>query len=57
MLAAGIALTVVALVVFVVQTLRTEPETSAAMVGILVLAVVLDLVWSRIRAGRARAER
>jgi hypothetical protein len=39
-----------------VQTLRTEPETFVAMVGILLLAIVLDLVWSRVRAGRARAD-
>ena len=56
-LVAGIVLTVVVLVVFVVQTLRTEPETFVAMVGILVLALLLDQVWSRIRASRARADR
>ena len=57
LLVAGIALTVVVLVVFVVQTLRTEPETFAAMVGILVLALLLDLVWSRVRSRRAGAHR
>ena len=52
-LVAAIVLTLVVLVVFVVQTLRTEPETFVAMVGILLLAIVLDLVWSRLRARRA----
>ena len=36
-----------------VQTLRTEPETFVAIVGILVLAIVLDLVWTRLRTRRA----
>jgi hypothetical protein len=47
LLIAGISLTVLVLAVFAVQTLRTAPETFTAMVGILLLAVVLDLVWSR----------
>ena len=46
-------LTVLVLLVFAVQTLRNEPETFVAIVGILVLAVGLDLVWSRMRARRA----
>jgi amino acid transporter len=49
-LVAAIVLTLVVLLVFAVQTLRTEPETFVAIVGILLLAIVLDLVWSRIRA-------
>jgi amino acid transporter len=52
-LIAGIALTVVVLLVFGVQTVRTAPETFAAMIGILVLAIVLDLVWTRLRRPRA----
>ncbi len=48
----GIALTALVLLVFAVQTLRTAPETFIAMIGILVLAVVLDLVWSRMRKHR-----
>jgi L-asparagine transporter-like permease len=51
-LVTGIALTVIVLVVFAVQTLRTAPQTFAGMVVILVLAVVLELIWSRIRAHR-----
>jgi hypothetical protein len=54
-LIAAIVLTLVVVVVFVVETLRTEPETFAAMVGILLLATVLDLIWSRLRARRAAA--
>jgi len=56
-LAAGIALTTVVLVVFGVQTLRTAPQTFTAMVGILVLAIVLDLIWSRVRDHRAATQK
>ncbi|MCX5042525.1 APC family permease [Aldersonia sp. NBC_00410] len=52
LLVAGIALTVVVLVVFGVQTLRTAPETFTAMIGILLLAVILDLVWTRLQRRR-----
>jgi len=55
-LVAGIALTTVVLVVFGVQTLRTAPQTFTAMVGILVLAIVLDLIWSRVRDHRAATQ-
>jgi hypothetical protein len=47
----GIVLTIVVLLVFAVQTLRTERLTFA----ILCLAIVLDFIWSRIRARRAAA--
>jgi amino acid transporter len=50
---AAIALTVLVLVVFGVETLRTAPETFTAMIGILALATALDLVWSQIRGRRA----
>jgi amino acid transporter len=42
------------LLVFGVQTAVTAPETFVAMVGLLVLAVVLDLVWGRVRSRRER---
>ncbi|RZL75463.1 MAG: APC family permease [Rhodococcus sp. (in: high G+C Gram-positive bacteria)] len=48
-LLAGITLTVVVLAVFAVQTLQTAPETFTAMIATLVLAVVLDLTWTRRR--------
>ncbi len=51
-LVAAIVLTVVVLLVFAVQTLRNEPETFIAIMGILVLAVGLDLLWARMRAAR-----
>lgn len=54
-LVAAIVLTVVVLLVFAVQTLRTEPETFVAIIAILVLAVGLDVVWARVRAGRTRS--
>jgi hypothetical protein len=51
----GILLTVVVLLVFGVHTLRTEPLTFVAIIAILCLAIVLDLIWSRIRARRGAA--
>jgi amino acid transporter len=48
-LVAAIALTAVVLVVFAVDTAQTAPETFTAMIAILALAVVLDLVWTRVR--------
>jgi hypothetical protein len=48
-------LTVVVLIVLGVQTLRTEPATFVAIIAVLVLAIVLDLIWSRIRARRSAA--
>ena len=49
---AAIAVNVVVLVSFAVDTWRTAPETFVAILGILVLAVVLD-GWTRSRARRA----
>ena len=49
------SVTLLVVVVFVVDTLRTEPQTFVAMVGILLLATVLDLVWARLRARREAA--
>ncbi|HSE71971.1 MAG TPA: APC family permease [Nocardioidaceae bacterium] len=54
-LVAGIGLTLVVLAVFAVQTLRTAPATFTAMLGILALAILLDLLWSRLRRHRAAA--
>jgi amino acid transporter len=48
-LVTAILLTAVVLVVFAVDTARTAPETFTAMIAILALAVVLDLVWTRVR--------
>ncbi len=55
LLLAGIGLTTVVLLVFSVQTLRTEPVTFVAIIGILALAIVLDLLWTRLRARRSAA--
>lgn len=55
-LVAGITLTAVVLVVFAVQTLRTAPETFTAMIAVLLLAIVLNLVWGRIRGRRAASQ-
>jgi amino acid transporter len=52
-LVAAIVLTVAVLLVFAVQTVRNEPETFIAIIGILVLAVGLDLAWAQLRARRA----
>ena len=46
---AAIAVTAIVLVFFTVDTLRNAPETFAAIVAIALLAVVLDLVWKRMR--------
>jgi hypothetical protein len=54
-LVAGIVLTVIVLLVFGVQTPRTEPATFIGILGILALAIILDLIWSRIRARRNAA--
>lgn len=51
-LVAAIALTAGVLVVFAAETLRTAPETFTAMIGILLLATALDLLWSRVRQHR-----
>jgi amino acid transporter len=49
----GIAATVIVLGFFAADTLRNAPETFAAIVGMTVLAVVLDVVWKRIRERRS----
>jgi amino acid transporter len=49
---AAIVATAVVLAVFAVDTARTAPETFTAMIGVLVLAVGLDLVWTRLRRRR-----
>jgi amino acid transporter len=45
----GIAATAIVLGFFAVDTLRNAPETFVAIVAIALLAVVLDLVWKRMR--------
>jgi hypothetical protein len=37
---------------FSLQTLRNAPDTFVGVIAILVLAVALDLVWSRLRKAR-----
>lgn len=56
-LVTGIVLTVIVLAVFAVQTLQTSPETFAAMIAIVALAVVLEILWSRLRTHRASKAR
>lgn len=45
----GVVVTTVVLGFFAVDTLRNAPETFAAIVAVTALAVVLDLVWKRVR--------
>ena len=45
----GMAATAVVLGFFAVDTLRNAPETFTAIVGMTLLAVVLDVVWKRMR--------
>jgi len=47
--------TAVVLVMFAIDTARNAPQTFTAMIVMAVLAVVLDLVWKRIRARRLDA--
>ena len=46
------AATAVVLVLFGIDTARNAPQTFTAMILLVVLAVVLDLVWKRIRVHR-----
>jgi len=45
----AMAATAIVLVFFAIDTLRNAPETFAAIVAITALAVVLDLIWKRVR--------
>jgi len=54
---AAIAVTAVVLVFFAVDTVRDEPETFVAIMGIALLAVALDAVWKRSAAARATKTR
>jgi amino acid transporter len=49
----AMAATAVVLGFFAVDTARNAPETFSAMAGIAALAVLLDLVWKRVKARRA----
>ena len=51
----AIAATAIVLVFFAVDTVRNAPETFGAIVGIAVLAVVLDSVWKWTRGRRGTA--
>ena len=46
---AALVVTATVLAFFVVDTLRNAPETFVAIVAILILAIVLDTVWTRVR--------
>ena len=56
MLALAIASAGVVLVTFVFTTLIHEPASIVTLLGILVLAVGLDLWWKRIRARAGRTK-
>src|SRR5215216_2244340 len=45
----GLAVTVVVLGFFAVDTLQNSPETFSAMIGIAALAVAIDFIWKRMR--------
>ena len=47
------AVTAIVLAFFAVDTLRNAPETFGAIVAMTLLAVVLDVVWKRVRDRRA----
>ena len=48
----AMATTAIVLVFFGIDTLRNAPETFVAIVCVTALAVILDLVWKRIRGPR-----
>jgi amino acid transporter len=48
----ALVLTVATLYSFVTTTLVEEPATMFTLLALLVLAVVLDIIWKRIRSGR-----
>jgi hypothetical protein len=45
----GMGATAIVLGFFAVDTLRNAPETFEAIVGMTLLAVVLDVVWKRVK--------
>lgn len=45
----GMAATAFVLGFFAVDTLRNDPETFGAIVAMALLAIVLDVVWKRLR--------
>jgi amino acid transporter len=49
----GMAATAIVLGFFAVDTLRNDPETFGAILAMALLAVVLDIVWKRMRDRRA----
>lgn len=51
----AIVATTVVLVAFMASTLREEPQTFVAMLGILALAVALEFLWSAVRSHRRAA--
>ena len=48
----AVASTVIVLVAFMFTTLVDEPATAVALVVIVVLSVLLDLWWKRVRDAR-----
>jgi uncharacterized membrane-anchored protein YitT (DUF2179 family) len=56
MLVLAIATAAVVLVTFVFTDLIKEPASIATLLGILVLSVVIDLWWKRVRDGRQASQ-
>jgi amino acid transporter len=52
MLVLGLVTSAIALIAFMVTTLINEPRSIVVLILILVLSIVLDQIWSRIRDGR-----
>jgi len=52
----GIIVTVIVLAFFAVDTARNAPETFAGIIGVGLLAVLLDFAWSRRRSRLAPSE-
>jgi amino acid transporter len=52
----GVAVTSIVLLLFAVDTLENEPTTFAAMVGLALLALLLDAVWTWYRDNRLQPQ-
>jgi amino acid transporter len=49
----ALVLTVTTLISFAVDTLSQEPTTMTTLLTLLLLAIIIDVVWKRVRSGRA----
>lgn len=53
-LVAALLLTLTTLISFTLDTLVEEPKTMLTLLGLLLLAILFDVIWKRVRDGRGR---